>query len=294
MLKAYIDKNFRQDTMIQINQAIEIIDDYAGQGYDLTLRQLYYQFVARGLIPNTDKEYQKLSRVISDARLAGLISWTSIVDRLRLKQSNSHWNDPGEIIEACASQYRIDSRQDQDTYIEVWVEKDALSGVLDKVCTNLDIPYLVCRGYVSQSAMWQASQRFINKEYQDKKVLLLHLGDHDPSGLDMTRDIQSRLELFGSDTEVKRIGLNMDQVRLYNPPPNPAKLTDVRARDYILEYGSESWELDALEPQVIEELIEEEVKANTDMKKLKAQIKIQKSHRELLQRLSDTWEDYIE
>lgn len=87
----------------------------------------------------------------------------------------------------------------------------------------------------------------MGKDHRERRVIL-HLGDHDPSGIDMTRDISDRLELFGADVEVKRIALNWDQIDEFTPPPNPAKLSDSRAGAYIAEYGDESWELDALEP----------------------------------------------
>jgi hypothetical protein len=114
---------------------------------------LYYQFVARGLVLNNDKEYGKLLSVVNNGRLAGLIDWDAITDRTRPSQSITHWDSPEEIITAIGRQFHIDTRADQDYYFEVWVEKDALVGVLKKVCTRLDIPYLSCRGFISQSSM---------------------------------------------------------------------------------------------------------------------------------------------
>jgi hypothetical protein len=80
----YKDFNFRSASLSVIELANSIIAEYQAQGYDLTLRQLYYQFVARGIIPNSDAEYKKLGSVINDGRLAGLIDWDSITDRTRL------------------------------------------------------------------------------------------------------------------------------------------------------------------------------------------------------------------
>ena len=85
------------------------------------------------------------------------------------------------------------------------------------------------------------------------------MGDHDPSGIDMTRDIEDRLSLFGSECEVRRIALNMDQINAFNPPPNPAKMTDSRASDYIHEFGNSSWELDALSPDQLNSLITDQI-----------------------------------
>ena len=149
MKHCYKDFNFRQKTLGIIEQANEIIIEYAAEGYDLTLRQLYYQFVARDIIPNKQSEYKKLGSVVNDARLAGLIDWNSIVDRTRKHEKNGHWDSPAQIIAESAECYGIDTRADQDIYIEVWVEKDALVGVIERACEPLDVGYLSCRGYVS-------------------------------------------------------------------------------------------------------------------------------------------------
>ena len=285
----YKDFQFKSRTVGIIEQANEIIHEYREQGYDLTLRQLYYQFVARGLIPNNDREYKNLGSIINDGRLAGLIDWSAITDRTRPNRGNSHWDSPQEIIEAVAEQFRIDTRQDQPYYIEVWVEKDALIGIVQQACTQLDIPYMSCRGYVSQSSMWEAARRFVQMENDGRETILIHLGDHDPSGIDMTRDIQERLVLFNSECRVDRIALDMRQIEAYTPPPNPAKITDSRSGDYIRRFGQESWELDALDPRVITELIEKNVDDYTDEKKLKRRIVQQTQHRVELSNVAKRW-----
>jgi len=253
----YKDKRFSSNSMYIIEKANEIIQDYAEQGYDLTLRQLYYQFVSRDLIPNSQKEYKKLGSIINDARLAGFIDWNAIVDRTRHLRELAHWEKPKDIISASIEQFRIDKWSNQEYRPEVWIEKDALIGVLSNVCEELDIPYFSCRGYTSQSEMWRAAQRLCGHMQNNQVPYIIHLGDHDPSGMDMSRDIEERLYNFGvTDLTFSRIALNRDQIDQYNPPPNPAKLTDSRCRVYINRHGSESWELDALEPQVIHSLIE--------------------------------------
>ena len=266
---AYIDKRFQSKSLAIIEQANKIIEDYQVQGYDLTLRQLYYQFVARDIIPNSQREYKKLGSTINDARLAGLIDWEAIVDRTRNTVANSHWGSPREIVEACASQFKIDTRATQDNYIEVWVEKEALAGVIERTCRKADVLSFACRGYVSQSAMWEAAQRILKQEGAGKSVTILHLGDHDPSGIDMTRDIRDRLDLFGTTTIVNRIALTMKQIEHYGPPPNFAPITDSRSGDYIRKFGMNSWELDALEPKVLDALIKKHIAELTDVTLLK-------------------------
>lgn len=256
----YIDKSFREQSLKLIDIANSIIEEYQEQGFSLTLRQLYYQFVARDFLPNNQKSYNNLGSLISDARLAGQIDWEAIEDRTRYVRSNPHWDNAAEMIKSCELQFAFDKWKDQDYAPEVWIEKEALIGVIEDVCRNLDVPFFACRGYSSQSEQWRAGKRFGLAKEEGRTPIVLHLGDHDPSGIDMTRDNQERLSLLaGCDVEVKRLALNMDQIEKYNPPPNPTKLTDSRSRNYINNYGANSWELDALEPKVIADLIEKEI-----------------------------------
>ena len=146
-----------------------------------------------------------------------------------------------------------------------------------------------CQGYLSQSTIWEASQRLIEREQQGQNSIILYLGDHDPSGIDMTRDIQSRLNLFGSEAEVKRIALNLDQIEQYQPPPNPTKITDTRSDEYIRNYGGESWELDALDPKVITGLIRDNVAKYTNDDKQSALVELQETYRKELQYVALHW-----
>ncbi len=288
MLIKYIDKKFEPGLLKKIEQANSIIKEYQKAGFDLTLRQLYYQFVARDLIPNTLREYKKLGDVINNARLAGLVSWSAIVDRTRNLQKNSHWNGPADIVDTCARSFQIDKWADQKHRVEVWVEKDALIGVVEQACRPLDVSFFSCRGYTSQSEMWAAGQRLKEFAEEHKQTpVIIHLGDHDPSGVDMSRDIADRLELFMGGLEVNRIALNMDQVQKYNPPPNPAKITDSRAAEYIKIHGDESWELDALDPKVLLALIKKTVLSYRDEDLWDAAVAQQDEHRERLEALAE-------
>lgn len=281
--------NFRPDSLRLIEQVNGIVNEYQRMGYSLTLRQVYYQLVARDVIPNNERSYKNLGNLINDARLAGLISWEAIVDRTRYIRKNSHWSGPADIIWAAAHSLYYDRWAAQDYYIEVWVEKDALVDVVGKTCEELDVPYFSCRGYVSQSEMWSAAQRLKDKADDGKGVIILHLGDHDPSGIDMSRDIEERLNLFEAYPTFRRIALNMDQIEEYSPPPNPAKLSDSRATDYINRYGYESWELDALRPDVIDQLIRDHVYDYRDPDLLDKIVAREERDKELLQTVARDW-----
>ena len=291
MKKRFKDFNFRSTTLAVIRQANQIITEYQSDGYDLTLRQLYYQFVARDIIANKQSEYNKLGTAVNNGRLAGLIDWGAIKDRTRRMQENYHEINPEKAIKYTADCYAIDTRQDQDVYLEAWVEKEALAGVVERACREIDIPWFACRGYISQSAAYEAAMRC--RRRKQGRVVILHLGDHDPSGVDMTRDNQERFNMFGVDVSIKRIALNMDQVEQYNPPPNPAKLTDSRCGGYIAKYGDKSWELDALDPKTLNALIVDTAEQYTDKDKQDAMVARQEIEKNLIERASERWDDIV-
>lgn len=292
MLEQFIDKRFNGSSRTIIDQANEILAEYETQGLVLTLRQVYYQFVSRGLLPNKQSEYKRLGSILNDARLAGLVDWSMMEDRTRTLHTIPSWDSPAEIIEAISAQYQEDLWKDQKWRPEVWVEKDALIGVIERPCEQLRVPHFACRGYSSQSAQYEASRRFRRYQNHGQTPIIFHLGDHDPSGIDMTRDNSDRLKLFTHfGVEVQRLALNMDQVRQYNPPPNPAKETDSRATGYIDKFGSESWELDALEPTVITRLITAAVNPLINKKKWSAALDDEIRGRDQLKAVSDNWDE---
>lgn len=284
----YTDRSLSESSMDIVHQANAIIARFANDGFDLTLRQLYYQFVAGDLFPpswadketgstNNERSYKRLGDIISDARMAGLIDWEAIIDRTRALRSVSTWTTPAEIVRACAQQFKVDLWLYQRHRVEVWVEKDAAIGVVAGTCSKLRVPYFSCRGYTSQTAIWEAAMRLLGHIKAGRAPVVLHLGDHDPSGVDMSRDIQERLATFidhhtpptappAGGLVFERIALSMEQVRKYKPPPNPTKITDSRAKGYIREHGHTCWELDALEPRVVDQLIQRKVKAYIDQK----------------------------
>ena len=291
---AYLDKVFKQSTLDTIAKADEIATEYQRQGYELTLRQLYYQFVARGLIPNSDKSYNRLGVIVSEARLTGLLDWYHITDRTRYLRRWPGDDDPGSTIINAAQSYERDlwSVTNQPYRPEVWVEKDALVDVVARACGPYRVPHFSCRGYVSQSEMWRAGQRLRLYYQAGLTPVVIHLGDHDPSGLDMTRDITDRLALFtGQPVEVRRVALNLDQVEQYSPPPNPAKVTDARAARYIDQYGHESWELDALEPSVLDRLIRDEVTPYINQDDWREGVRQDLRDRELMIEMASRWDD---
>ena len=271
----------------QLDVINDIIKEYAEEGYKLTLRQLYYQLVSRDIIANEKKEYAKLSTLLVKGRMAGVVDWEAIEDRIRIP-SRPYWvEDVEDAIKDTINQYRLDRQEGQDVYIELWVEKDALSGVLKRVTEHYHIFIMVNRGYSSCTAMHDAYKRLRRYEREGKKTVILYLGDHDPSGLDMIRDIRERLQEFGVNPEVRPIGLTMKQIKKYNPPPNPAKITDPRAKRYLAEYGNTSWEVDALNPKILHQLVRDNVEGLIDINMFEIKIEQEELDKERLRKFSE-------
>lgn len=296
MKEAFRHINFKPHTLKVIQLCNSIIEGYQAKGYDLTLRQLYYQLVARDLIPNKSTEYDKLGDVVSNGRLAGLIDWEAIVDRTRSVRGTPHKDNPEQAISIAAHGYRRDKWTDQPNRVEIWVEKEALAGIFSRVAAKNDIDYFSCRGYASQTAMYDAAKRFQYYRDMGQETIILHFGDHDPSGMDMTRDIRERIEMFLLDEgiEVNRLALNMDQVRKYNPPPNPAKESDSRSGQYVKLYGSSSWELDALDPETLAGLVDDAIGDFRDNTLWEAAVAKENAERESLRGISSRYSEVAE
>ena len=260
MREAFREPNFHKASLEKIRQMVAIIGEYQAQGLRLTARQLYYQFVARDFIRNTQKEYKNLTRLLTDARYAGLVDWNAIEDRGRVPDVPSEWGSIRSLVNSALRAFRLPRWDGQEAYVELWVEKQALAGVLEPLASQFHVTLMVNKGYSSASAMYEAAGRF--KGHGRDRSVLFYLGDHDPMAVDvvMVRDIRTRLVEFGADEDtlnVTKLALTRDQIQEFNPPPNPVKMTDSRAGAYTDAHKSECWEVDALPPDQLARIIRE-------------------------------------
>lgn len=293
MRETFTPKRFSEDHLAVIEQADTICADYARQGLTVTLRQVYYQFVARDLLPNTPRSYKRLGGILNDARLAGLLDWSYMEDRGRnVRGGFGGYRDPGQYLSRVANGYIEALWEGQDYRPEVWVEKEALISIVGQGTAPYRVPTFACKGYVSQSEMYAAAHRMRDRIEDGVTPVIIHLGDHDPSGVDMTRDIRDRLSLMaGEDVLVVRIALTMDQIEELGPPPNPAKITDSRATDYIERYGDESWELDALDPAYLRDLITTTLNDYVDRDAYEAAEDAERENEDRIRLITDRWAD---
>lgn len=248
-----------------IKRIDEIATEYYAAGMKITVRQIYYQLVSRGIMGNSKSAYEKISDLVADGRMAGLIDWDMIEDRTRFKRGNVHWESPQQIIEAAADSYRIDTRATQPNYIEAWIEKDSLVSILEDTCRSLDVPCFSCRGYPSITALYEAANRFKDKD----NAIILYAGDHDPSGLKIPQVIKERFEEFEVNVKLHRLGITLEQVKELELPPFPAKEQDKNYAEYVKNTGqTQAWELDALPPEKLSAMFESAIESLTDFKEL--------------------------
>lgn len=269
---------WEKDQQELLRQIQNIVNQYLNRNIKLTNRQLYYQLVANDIIPNAIEIYKRICKFLTDARYAGLIDWKAIEDRGRVPSMPSEWNNISELIQSATYAYRLPRWEDQDYYVELYCEKQAMESDLKPLTIKYHILFGYNKGYSSASTVYDLAKRVGAKIEEGKKVMILYVGDHDPSGLDMIRDIKDRVNEFLTEGkqyiepnyEVKQLALNMKQINKYKPPPNPAKITDPRAKWYIKEFGNKSWELEALKPEVLIKIVEKGINEFIDIEKYNA------------------------
>lgn len=288
---AYEERRFAAKTALVIDQANEIMEDYDS----ITLRGLYYQFVARNYLENTIRNYKKLGDIVRNARMAGKISWDLMTDRTRSLYGYNTYDNIGEAFDMASYRYKEDLHSDQDNYIEVWCEKDALTGTIQKPCNQRRISYFPTKGYPSISALKNAADRFKREVRKGKNVIVLYLSDLDPEGIAMPKTVQETFNTMGVDVDIERIGLTLEQVRRYNPPSSVAKATSSRLQDYIDEIGTdEVWELDALSQDVTQGLISSRLDELIDQDRFRVAEVVEDRNKRRMREIADRMDEVEE
>ncbi len=256
--------------------ALAIAEEYGG---NLTLRQLYYQLVARGHSPNAQEDYKRLGSALTDARLGGVFPMNWLIDRTRTvhrgRSYGGNWS-VGYALQATSKE--IDSAPyrwlwapkwyRQYYHVSVWVEKEALAGVFEGPCEELGVSWFACKGYPSISSLWdwmgQVQQAF--QEGRHHECVVLYFGDHDPDGWQIPRSAMDTVRCLQEQApdmphvNLKRIALSMDQIEEHDAVPFPAKMTSSRYARYVEEHGTtDAWELDALPPDTLDTMIRDSV-----------------------------------
>ncbi len=243
----------------------------------MTVRQAYYQLVSRQVIENTRSQYQAVSSILVSMRQEGSIPWGWIEDRLRRPRNVPMWADLADFAETAVRSYRRDVWRDQERLVELWVEKDALSGIFEDEAESYGVTVNVGRGYDGWSSIRNAAARYND---QDRPVSVLYFGDFDPSGEDMFRSLGERLAFFSTSPELVKIALVPEDIETYNLPPDFTKATDTRQAGFVARHGDVAVELDALPVDVLRLRIRESVEQRMDLGALEATRELEEEERE--------------
>lgn len=227
----------------------------------LSVRQLFYQLVARGEIAKTEKEYGRVSEASVQLRLGGAVPYRKFADDSRTRKEIYTSKGLGDALESAHGHYRRNYWLDQPAHVEVWCEKAALSGVINPVCSRYGVPYVATRGFASLTLRYETGQAF--KE-SGKQAVVLYFGDHDASGQTMSANLETELRLFYPDVRVVRVALNPDQIADLRLPTRPGKRTDTRHAAFSAEFGDASVELDAMPPNLLEALVDDAIAGQID------------------------------
>lgn len=303
--RAYQDPSTLRQSSLDIIRGIrQITDEYEAQGYVLTVRQIYYQFVSRGWLPSDGtikangkpaRSYDLVQGMANTGRNCGLLSWTSIEDRGRNLRGLGHYTSPAQAIAKMRRRYRIDMWANQPFRPEFWVEKQALEGVVGQMASMLQVDYYAQKGYNSTSEHWAAAQRFVDYIHKGQRPIVFHLGDLDPSGWHMTQSNIEKLSMYaGVPIMVQRLALSIGQVEQYSPPPFRTKDSDARAADFRTQMedwghdGDESYELDALEPPILHGIMKDAVDRIRDENAWDAMVSQEVEDKRLLDEMIET------
>lgn len=233
--------------------------------YPMTVRQVYYRLYSQGWITNSQASYDLVGGALVAARQIGLIEWHKIEDRVRKPRHVSMWDDLENFLEAVKQSYKRDVWKDQDNYIEIWLEKDALSGIVEDECAKNGVTLNVARGYDGWSSIYYAQERFKEIEADGKNITILYLGDYDPSGLQMEVSLSERFSWFGLYPDIHRIGITYEDIKQYNLPEEPGKRSDSRYDWMERTFGHAiQVELDALPVNVLRQRITDEIDKRLD------------------------------
>lgn len=272
--------NFRSTTQRVVDAAIARIDDYEAAGFTPTLRQLFYRLVSDGVLINCKPDYRNFGRHLNEAKEAGIIDWDSVEDRTRRVRGLKRYSSTKEMLEEAVTNWHMDYWYDQPCRPEVWIEKDALLGIIEPVCNEYDVRFYSLRGWGRPADNFSTVQRFLRDFQLDPARpvgVILHLGDFDPTGSAVSGHIEEEAKRYATElandasfVDVRRIALTKEQINEYNIAPNKIgeddadkKENESRRPAYLAANNGcgDTWELDALDPAQLQAIVRTAVKS---------------------------------
>ncbi len=254
----------------------------------MTVRQLFYQLVARGVVAKTEAGYKRVCDFAAQMRIDGTLDYGKIVDGHRTRQGVYAHDGLTEALQSAHHLYRRNYWTNQRTLVEIWCEKDALSGVIRPICEEYGVTYVACRGFPSITLRYDSARVF---RQAGKPVHVYYFGDHDPSGRAISDNLERELRQHGADVAVTRVALEPEQIRLWRLPTRPGKPSDSRLARFASTYGNACVELDALPPVVLSELVESAIVREINYSEWVRMMRVERAERETLSSLAAvTWE----
>jgi hypothetical protein len=245
-----------------------------------TVRQTFYQATVRGLVEKTEASYKLICRELTFMRRNGLLPFGWIADNTRWQRKPRTYSSLDAMLRLSKQTYRRALWNDQDCYVEIWLEKEALAGVLIDVTAEYDVPLMVTKGYPSLSFLHSAAEQIAS---QQKPTFLYYFGDRDPSGVDIDRFVAQELRRYAPDADIsfERAAVLPEQIAIYDLPTRPTKKSDSRSRKFI----GESVEVDAIHPSTLRELCEECVVQHIDEIMRAATLRVEEEERTTLNQI---------
>jgi hypothetical protein len=246
----------------------------------MTVRQVFYQATVRGIVEKEESGYAKVQTDLTLMRRAGALPYDWLADNTRWQRKPRTFDSVEDALRETAKFYRKALWTDADCYVEIWLEKDALAGVILPVTSAYDVPLMVARGYASLSFLYSAAEH-INT--LDVPTYIYHLGDFDPSGVNAGEKIEDTLQELAPNARIifERIAVTRDQIRTWSLPTRPTKTSDTRSKGF----GRISVELDAIEPNRLRELVRESIEQHLSQRQFEVLKAAEESEREIIQRL---------
>ncbi len=250
------------------------------EDHPMSVRQVFYRLVSMGAIDKTEAEYKTVVRLLGDMRRSRDIPFDWLADATRWQRKPRTHSSLERMLERSAECYRRSIWDSQDVYVEVWSEKEALSGVVYPKTAAWDVPLMVTRGYPSISYLYAAAEAM---DWQEKPCYLYYFGDHDPSGVDIPRKVEADLREFAPDVDLhfERVAVNLEQVKKWGLQTRPTKKTDSRSKTF----KGESVEVDAIPPSQLRELVSACIEQHVDQDTLDRMRLLEKAERRTLRNM---------
>ena len=243
-----------------------------------TVRQVFYQATVHGVVEKSEAGYARVQRALVELRRDRVMPYGWIVDNTRWMRKPTTYASPIAALKECAKFYRRNLWRDAEAYVEIWLEKDALSGVIYPIIETYDVPLMVARGYASLSFLQSAAEAIAA---QPRPCFIYHLGDHDPSGVNAGEKIEQTLRELAPSAEIhfERLAVHPGQIAAWNLPSRPTKSSDTRAKKFGY---TQSVELDAIPPDTLRDIVQRAIERHIDAATIERLEVAEKSERDIL------------